>query len=180
MTSKNEFKNLQHEIEKWLNLRKKVSSLAQNIVNLINQSSYTSNNKMNNSFHDVILPSKMSAIIYDEISIKTENLHELQNDMLKCLKQINVIQFIIYPNSLSNNNDTSIDNDNDSNRNNDSNNKNDIIDSNENINKKKNDDKNKNQSSFCLVEFEVFDNIKKQMQQQTLLEMCIVEELCGM
>ena len=34
-------------------------------------------------------------------------------------------------------------------------------------------------SSSCLIEHQAFANILNQMQQQTLLEMCIVEELCG-
>ena len=143
------FKSLQKEVEKWTEIRKKTSNSTQELVNLVNRSSYMTNNKVHNAFGDAVMPSRLLAMLMDEISEKTTRLHSLQNDMLQCLKQIGSLQLLVYPSIVQN---TSIAA------------KDIIIPS---------------SSSSCLMDLEVFNMILRQMQQQTLLEMCIVEELFG-
>ena len=143
------FKSLQKEVEKWTEIRKKTSNSTQELVNLVNRSSYMTNNKVHNAFGDALMPSRLLAILMDEISEKTTRLHSLQNDMLQCLKQIGSLQLLVYPSIVEN---TSIAAE-------------DII--------------IPSSSSSCLMDLEVFNMILRQMQQQTLLEMCIVEELFG-
>jgi hypothetical protein len=82
------FKLLQKEVEKWTEIRKKTSNSTQELVNLVNRSSYMTNNKVHNAFGDAVMPSRLLAIVMDEISEKTTRLHSLQNDMLQCLKHI--------------------------------------------------------------------------------------------
>jgi hypothetical protein len=143
------FKLLQKEVEKWTEVRKKTSNSTQELVNLVNRSSYMTNNKVHNAFADAVMPSRLLAMLMDEISEKTTRLHSLQNDMLQCLKQIAALQLIVYPSILENPSSAPKD----------------II--------------SPSSSSSCLIDFEAFNLILRQMQQQTLLEMCIVEELFG-
>ena len=75
----NPFKSLQKEVEKWLELRKKIADSSQEIVNLNNRSSYMTNNKVHNAFGDALTPSRLSAMLSDEIAEKCTQLHSLQN-----------------------------------------------------------------------------------------------------
>jgi hypothetical protein len=143
------FKLLQKEVEKWTEIRKKTSNSTQELVNLVNRSSYMTNNKVHNAFGDAVMPSRLLAIVMDEISEKTTRLHSLQNDMLQCLKQIGALQLIVYPSIV------------------------------ENPSSARKDVVPPPSSSSCLIDLEAFQLILRQMQQQTLLEMCIVEELFG-
>ena len=161
----NPFKMMQKEAEKWLDLRKKTANYCQEIVNLINRSSFMSNNKVHNAFGDALMPSRLSALIMDEISEKSSRLHGFQNEMMQCLKQIAILQSSVFP-----------------------------IESSTSSSSSKNIPNSKSASSApsstaaipqavsqltCLIEESALKNIINQMQQQTLLEMCIVEELCG-
>lgn len=143
------FKLLQKEVEKWTEIRKKTSNSTQELVNMVNRSSYMTNNKVHNAFGDAVMPSRLLAGLMDEISEKSARLHSLQNDMLQCLKQITSLQLAVFPsiaeNTSSDSGDTFL----------------------------------PPSSSSCLIEPEAFNLILRQMQQQTLLEMCIVEELFG-
>ena len=65
----NPFKSLQKEVEKWLELRKKIADSSQEIVNLNNRSSYMTNNKVHNAFGDAMTPSRLSAMLSDEIAL---------------------------------------------------------------------------------------------------------------
>jgi hypothetical protein len=143
------FKLLQKEVEKWTEIRKKTSNSTQELVNLVNRSSYMTNNKVQNAFGDAVMPSRLLAILMDEISEKATRLHSLQNDMLQCLKQIGALQLIVYPSII------------------------------ENPSSARNDVVPPPSSSSSLIDLEAFQMILRQMQQQTLLEMCIVEELFG-
>ena len=164
-TTSNPFKMMQKEAEKWLDLRKKTANYCQEIVNLINRSSFMSNNKVHNAFGDALMPSRLSALIMDEISEKSSRLHGFQNEMMQCLKQIAILQSSVFP-----------------------------IESSTSSSSAKNIPNSKSASSTpsstpaipqavsqltCLIEESALKNIITQMQQQTLLEMCIVEELCG-
>ena len=156
MASKgNPFKSLQKEVEKWLELRKKCANSSQEIVNLNNRASYMTNNKVHNAFGDTLAPSRLSAIMSDEISEKCAQLHSLQNDQLECLRKIVILQPSAFPADTSKCFNSSVAN---------SVKAGDIINS---------------SSSSSLMELAAFTLLLKQMQKQTFLEMCIVEELCG-
>ena len=151
----NPFKSLQKEIEKWLDLRKKSAVSSQEIVNLNNRASYMTNNKVHNAFGDALTPSRLSAMLTDEIAEKCAQLHSLQNDQLECLRKIVVLQPSVFPADTSKTSSSSVTT---------SVKPGDIIIS---------------SSSSCLIELAAFTLLLKQMQKQTFLEMCIVEELCG-
>jgi hypothetical protein len=151
----NPFKSLQKEIEKWLELRKRIAESSQEIVNLNNRSSYMTNNKVHNAFGDALTPSRLSAMLSDEIAEKSANLHSLQNDQLECLRKIVILQPSVFPVDTSSASSSSAEV---------TVRPGDIITS---------------SSSSCLMELAAFTLLLKQMQKQTFLEMCIVEELCG-
>lgn len=156
MASKgNPFKSLQKEVEKWLELRKRSADLSQEIVNLNNRASYMTNNKVHNAFGDTLAPSRLSAIMSDEISEKCAQLHSLQNDQLECLRKIVILQPSVFTADTSKCFNSSVAN---------SVIAGDIVNS---------------SSSSSLMELAAFTLLLKQMQKQTFLEMCIVEELCG-
>lgn len=144
----NPFKALQREVEKWIEIRKKTANFSQELVNLINRLTFMSNDKVHNAFGDALMPSRLSAMLRDEISDKSSKLHSLQDDMMRCLKQIAILMPSVFPIASSS-----------------SKNKENVIIA--------------SSSSSCLVEQQTFSNMLNQMQQQTLLEMCIVEELFG-
>ena len=156
MASKgNPFKSLQKEVEKWLELRKKCANSSQEIVNLNNRASYMTNNKVHNAFGDILAPSRLSAIMSDEISEKRAQLHSLQNDQLECLRKIVILQPSVFPADTSKCFNSSV------------------------TNSAKAGDIIRSSSSSSLMEVAAFTLLLKQMQKQTFLEMCIVEELCG-
>ena len=151
----NPFKSLQKEVEKWFELRKRIADSSQEIVNLNNRSSYMTNNKVHNAFGDALTPSRLSAMLSDEIAEKCTQLHSLQNDQLECLRKIIILQPSVFPPDTSEASGSSAAV---------SVRPGDIIST---------------SSSSCLMELAAFTLLLKQMQKQTFLEMCIVEELCG-
>lgn len=148
----NAFKLLQKEVGKWHDLRKQTANSSQELLNLINRSSYMTNNKAHNAFGDAVMPSRLSSTLVDEISEKSARLHSIQNEMLECLKQIATLQSSVFP-AQSANSSESVEGC--------------IISS------------LSQTSSTHPIEGDAFSLILHQMQQQTLLEMCIVEKLCG-
>ena len=151
----NPFKSLQKEVEKWLELRKRIADSSQEIVNLNNRSSYMTNNKVHNAFGDALTPSRLSAMLSDEIAEKSANLHSLQNDQLECLRKIVILQPSVFPADTSSASSSSA------------------------AVTVRPGDIISTSSSSCLMELAAFTLLLKQMQKQTFLEMCIVEELCG-
>ena len=107
-------------------------------MNLVNHSSYLSQNKLNNAVGEALSSTSGVALMHDDLLDRSRALREVHGEMYRCLERLVDLQLVVFP---SQRDEISLQREGE-------------------------------------VTYDAYCSLRDQMQQQTMLEMCIAEELC--
>ena len=148
------FGSLQREALTWQQARQRAHKLCHDVVNLRNKSSYLSTNKVHAALGTAAAASASTAslaLMQEDLADRIRALRATHEDMYNCLDRMATLQFDVFPEAkvLSSQTPSS------------------------------SSAAAAVSSAAIPMTFEAYSKLRDQLHQQTFLECCIAEDLCG-